>query len=94
MEINIEDNNSNIEEKMFDKYLKLAISESLNGLDPRKKKILEYRFGIGLDHNYTLSEVSKMLGISRERVRQIEKEALRNIKSDIKKERKLKPYLR
>lgn len=94
VKINIEDKNSNFEEKIFDEDLKLAINESLNELEPRKKKILEYRFGIGLDHDYTLSEVSKMLGISRERVRQIEKEALRNINSDLKKKRKLKPYLR
>jgi RNA polymerase primary sigma factor len=49
----------------------------LSTLTPREEKILRMRFGIGEKTNYTLEEVGKQFGISRERVRQIEEKALR-----------------
>jgi RNA polymerase primary sigma factor len=48
----------------------------LSTLTPREEKILRMRFGIGEKTDYTLEEVGKQFGISRERVRQIEERAL------------------
>jgi RNA polymerase primary sigma factor len=49
----------------------------LRTLPPREAKVLKMRFGIGVDRNHTLEEVGKHLRITRERVRQIEFQALR-----------------
>jgi len=52
----------------------------LSLLNPREGEILRLRFGIGEPTSYTLGEVGKRFGISRERVRQIEQKALRKLK--------------
>jgi len=52
----------------------------LSLLSPREEQILRLRYGIGLPSGYTLEEVGKRFGISRERVRQIEERALRKLK--------------
>lgn len=56
--------------------LRDKIAETLNTLDKREKKILMLRFGIYDGQPKTLEEISREFGISRERIRQIEKEAL------------------
>ena len=45
-------------------------------LNDQEKKIISLRFGIPDDDNMTLEQVGKNLGLTRERVRQIEKRAL------------------
>lgn len=56
----------------------------LSTLTPREEKILRMRFGIGERTDYTLEEVGKQFGISRERVRQIEERALRKLRHPLK----------
>ena len=52
-------------------------SEILNRiLNNQEKEIISLRFGIPDDNNMTLEQVGKNLGLTRERVRQIEKKAL------------------
>lgn len=52
----------------------------LSLLNSREEKILRFRFGIGERSTYTLEQIGKHFGISRERVRQIEQKALRKLK--------------
>ncbi len=52
----------------------------LDEIFPRDKQVLIMRFGIETENPLTLAEVSKKLGISRERVRQIEERAVRNVR--------------
>jgi RNA polymerase primary sigma factor len=52
----------------------------LDTLTPREEKVLRMRFGIGERQDYTLEEVGKVLGVTRERVRQIEAKALRRLR--------------
>ena len=52
-------------------------SEILNRiLNNQEKEIISLRFGIPDDNNMTLEQVGKNLGLTRERVRQIEQKAL------------------
>lgn len=52
----------------------------LKSLTPREEKVLRMRFGIGERQDYTLEEVGKVLGVTRERVRQIEAKAIRRLR--------------
>lgn len=56
-----------------------VVSEMLDSLTPREARVLRMRFGIGCDE-HTLEEVGKKLGVTRERIRQMEVRALRKMK--------------
>jgi RNA polymerase primary sigma factor len=56
----------------------------LSTLTPREAKIIKMRFGIGGELEHTLEEIGKFFNLSRERIRQIEAEALRKLKSPVK----------
>ena len=51
-------------------------------LDEREQRILCLRFGLGQPSDQTLEEVGQELGITRERVRQLEARALKKLKED------------
>jgi RNA polymerase primary sigma factor len=50
-------------------------------LTERERIVLQLRFGLGDGHQYPLEKVGEQLGVTRERVRQIEAEALRKLRS-------------
>ena len=52
----------------------------LRRLPEREEKILRMRYGIGARKQYTLRELGEVMGISRERVRQLEQQALGRIR--------------
>jgi RNA polymerase primary sigma factor len=56
----------------------------LSLLNPREEQILRLRLGIGEPTGHTLAEVGKRFGISRERVRQIQRNAVRKLKVQTK----------
>ena len=60
--------------------MKETINASLASLTPREAKVLRMRFGIGTNKDHTLEEVGKELGVTRERIRQIEAKALRKLR--------------
>ena len=60
--------------------IKEFLYEALESLKPRQAQIIKYRFGLDLGEPKTLEEISDKLGISRERVRQIEATALREMR--------------
>ena len=55
------------------------LDEALMKLRPREREVLKMRFGIGYDNTSTLDEVGLHLGLTRERIRQIEKRALERL---------------
>jgi RNA polymerase primary sigma factor len=63
----------------------------LAGLSPREEKILRLRFGIGEDGEYTLEEIGRQFGLSRERIRQIEAKAIERLR-DPGRHKQIKEY--
>ncbi|MBI4320086.1 MAG: sigma-70 family RNA polymerase sigma factor [Chloroflexi bacterium] len=60
--------------------LRQEVEEILDTLTPREKQVIELRFGLDNGKQRTLEEVGIIFGISRERIRQIEAEALRKLR--------------
>lgn len=65
---------------------KKKMIESLSLLTPREEQIIKMRFGIGYESTYTLDEIGKKLSLTRERIRQLEKQALRKLAESEKRE--------
>jgi RNA polymerase primary sigma factor len=59
----------------------LSVGDLIKSLGPREQLILKLRFGLGGEAPHTLVEVSKVLGVSKERVRQIQNRALNKLRS-------------
>ena len=60
--------------------LKNATDDILESLTEREAKVLQMRFGIGMNTDHTLEEVGKQFDVTRERIRQIEAKALRKLR--------------
>lgn len=56
------------------------LKELLTTLTPREERILRLRYGLDDGRAYTLKEVGVMFGLTRERIRQIERKALRRLR--------------
>ena len=61
------------------KQIKDKITQALTYLTPREERILRMRFGVGMNTDHTLEEVSLKLSVNAERIRQIEAKALRKL---------------
>jgi RNA polymerase primary sigma factor len=66
-------------EQVNETLLNEKIKKILNTLTYKEKMIIEMRYGIGYDHSYTLEEVGRIVGVTRERIRQIEVKAMRKL---------------
>jgi RNA polymerase primary sigma factor len=67
------------DEEMLDHDILCHAMELLDDLDDREATVLKLRFGLEGDEPRTLKEIGEELGLTRERVRQIETEALRRL---------------
>ena len=56
------------------------IRETLNELPPREARVLELRYGLTDGKCYTMQEIGEKMGVTRERIRQIEAQALRRLR--------------
>jgi RNA polymerase primary sigma factor len=56
------------------------MAEAIADLTPREQHILRLRFGIGGTSDRTLAEIGKELGVTRERIRQIEAKAIEKLR--------------
>jgi RNA polymerase primary sigma factor len=65
----------------------------LNALTPRDRLVVELRYGIGHHRRYTLVEVAERLGVTPERIRQIEGDALRRLRRNPRILRRLADFV-
>ena len=72
--------------------LREHLESVLDGLPPREVRILQLRYGLLDGQAYTLEEVGRKMGVTRERVRQIEAQALSRLRHPSIR-RKLREYL-
>ena len=67
-------------EMVANNMLTEELGDILDQLTPREARILRLRYGLQDGESRTLKEVGEMFGLSRERIRQLEKEALRKLR--------------
>ena len=68
------------DESAFEGALRTSIQDSLDSLKPREAKILKLYYGLDGNEAMTLEEIGSVLGITRERVRQIKEKALNRLR--------------
>ena len=69
------------EEDLESSDLKRDIDDCLGGLTNRERKVLSMRFGLGGGPVLSLQKIGRKIGLSKERIRQIEKKAIRKIRT-------------
>ena len=79
-------------ESAYHTLLQEKLEEVLSTLTPREARILRLRYGLHNGHAHTLEEVGRKFGLTRERIRQIEVEALRRLRHP-RRSRQLRDYL-
>ena len=68
------------EEEAMNRFLNDEIESALNTLPPRDAKVLRLYFGLEGGREHTLEEIGSMLGVTRERVRQLRDRALKRLR--------------
>ena len=80
------------DEELIHQSLREDVKRLVSGLRERERKVIELRYGLGAEDPMTLEEVGKRLLLSRERIRQIEDRAKRQLCA-LARQRHLKEYL-
>lgn len=61
--------------------MKEDLEKVLYTLNPRERQVVRWRFGLEDGRMKTLQEIGELMGVSRERIRQIESSAFRKLKN-------------
>lgn len=70
--------------RLTNERLREEIHGMLETLTSREQRVIQLRFGIAADRRYTLEEVGLQLGVTRERIRQIETRALNKLRHPLR----------
>jgi len=88
----VDDGETSLDEWIEKVDLRAQMLAALERLSPRAQEIIAMRYGLYDDHIYTLEEVGKIFGLTRERIRQIEATTIDRLRKQ-KCSRVLKDYL-
>nr|AKC88661.1 sigma factor [Melianthus villosus] len=80
------------EDLLIKKFMKQDLEKVLNSLNLREKQVVRWRYGLVDGRIKTLQEIGELMGVSRERIRQIESCAFRKLKNK-RRTRHLQQYL-
>jgi RNA polymerase sigma factor (sigma-70 family) len=69
------------EDLLMKEFMKKDLEKVLGSLSPRENQVVRWRFGMEDGRMKTLQEIGELMGVSRERVRQIELSAFRKLKN-------------
>ena len=75
----VADGQSDVEARAMERFLSEEIEQALATLPPRDARVLRLYFGLDDGHEHTLEEIGGMLGVTRERVRQLRDRALKRL---------------
>lgn len=78
MSVFVENENNDISKKEMVK----VVSSLLECLTPRERKVISYYFGIGEKDELTLEDIGKLMGLTKERVRQIKERGFKKMRSE------------
>jgi RNA polymerase primary sigma factor len=76
----VSDDMPGVESEAMDKFLTEEVDQALKSLPPRDAKVLRLYFGLDAGREHTLEEIGGMLGVTRERVRQLRDRALKRLR--------------
>jgi RNA polymerase primary sigma factor len=74
------DSSDSPEKRMLRSFDRSQIDGALETLKPQEAKVLRLRFGLDEKGDHTLEEIGRMLGVTRERIRQIEVKAIEKLR--------------
>ncbi|XVE62403.1 hypothetical protein DITRI_Ditri06bG0115600 [Diplodiscus trichospermus] len=80
------------EDILIKQFMKKDLEKVLDSLSPRERQVIRWRFGMEDGRMKTLQEIGESMGVSRERIRQIESSAFRKLKNK-KRTKHLQQYL-
>jgi RNA polymerase primary sigma factor len=86
-----DENALNLESVAEHRLLAEQIRDTLMTLTPRERQVIERRFGLTDDNDETLTAIGREIGVTRERIRQIESTALRKLRHPSRAKR-LRPF--
>jgi RNA polymerase primary sigma factor len=69
--------------------LQQSIDAALQHLPQRERDVITLHYGVGTSHPWTLDEIGKRMGVTRERARQIEGQAMRRLRNNTRLRRAL-----
>ena len=69
--------------------LQQSLDAALQHLPERERDVLTLHYGVGTSHPWTLDEIGKRIGVTRERARQIESQAMRRLRNNTQLRRAL-----
>ncbi len=75
----VADGSSDVEARAMDRFLTEEVQQALATLPPRDARVLRLYFGLDDGQEHTLEEIGGMLGVTRERVRQLRDRALKRL---------------
>ena len=81
-----------VDQRLMEESFRTLVNKMLRDLDEKEREVLRLRYGLDDNTPHTLKQADEKLGLSRERVRQIETSALRKLQRS-KKNRQLMGYL-
>lgn len=84
---------STINEEVYSRFLSEDVKQALGALSKQEQEILRLRFGIERNESLTLQQIGSIIGLSRERIRQIQERAIEKLRS-MKMTRTLASYHR
>ncbi len=67
------------EDHLFTENEHETLRRLLDSINPREAKVLRLRYGLDDDHPMTLEQIGQLVGLTRERVRQIERDAIQKL---------------